>query len=68
MKNKKTKTIDGNLGHVSKFSHRFYFVKLSSVDPESISIIKKEEKVIQKMNQDICEITEMITKNGVYNN
>lgn len=64
MKNKKTKTVNGNLGHVSKFSHRFYFVKLSSIDPESISIIKKEEKVIQKMNQDICEITEMITKNG----
>jgi len=68
MKNKKTKAIDGNLGHVSKFAHTFYFVKLSPIDQESISKIKKEEKVIQEMNQDICEITEMITKKGVYNN
>jgi hypothetical protein len=68
MEDKKTKAIDDNLGHVSKFVHPFYFVKLSPTDPESISKIKREEKVIKKMNQDICEITEMITKKLVYNN
>lgn len=68
MEDKKTKAIDDNLGHVSKFVHPFYLVKLSPIDPESISKIKREEKVIKKMNQDICEITEMITKKVVYNN
>jgi len=68
MENKKTKAINDNLGHVSKFVHPFYFVKLSPTDPETISKIKKEEKVIKKMNQDICEITEMITNKVVYNN
>jgi len=68
MENKKTKTIDDNSGHVSKFVHPFGFVKLCPTDPESISKIKREEKVIKKMNQDICDITEMITRKLVYNN
>ncbi|KAK2424587.1 hypothetical protein P8452_53551 [Trifolium repens] len=31
-------------------------------DPNSISKIKMEEKMVKKINQDICEITERITK------
>ncbi|WJX74062.1 hypothetical protein P8452_57770 [Trifolium repens] len=31
-------------------------------DPDSISKIKMEEKMVKKINQDICEITERITK------
>jgi hypothetical protein len=36
-------------------------------DPDSISKIKMEEKMVKKINQDICEITERITKKVVYN-
>jgi hypothetical protein len=35
-------------------------------DPNSISKIKMEEKMVKKINQDICEITERITKKVVY--
>ncbi|KAK2370630.1 hypothetical protein QL285_083665 [Trifolium repens] len=48
-----TKAIDDNSGHVSKF------FKLS---PDSISKFNKEENLVKKMNQDICEITEKITE------
>jgi hypothetical protein len=52
-----TKAIDDNSGHVSKF------FKLS---PDSISKFNKEENLVKKMNQDICEITEKITEKMVY--
>ncbi|KAJ1434528.1 proton pump-interactor [Sesbania bispinosa] len=42
--------------------HQFYFVKLWPTEPDSISQIKKEESVVKKMNQDLCEITEKITE------
>lgn len=62
----KTKGIVDNSGHVSKLVHQFYFVKLCPKDPNSISKIKKDENVVKKMNQDIHEITERITKKMVY--
>ncbi|KAK2370637.1 hypothetical protein QL285_083670 [Trifolium repens] len=34
-------------------------------DPDSISKIKMEEKMVKKINQDICEITERITKKSI---
>ncbi|KEH39158.1 proton pump interactor, putative [Medicago truncatula] len=54
--------INGDSEHVSRIAQQFYFVKLCPTDPNSISKIKKEENLIKKMNQDICEITESITK------
>lgn len=59
--------INGDSEHVSRIAQQFYFVKLCPTDPNSISKIKKEENLIKKMNQDICEITESITKKMVYN-
>ncbi|KAK7290889.1 hypothetical protein RIF29_05655 [Crotalaria pallida] len=47
-------------GHAPKQVHQFYFVKLWPTDPDSISQIKKEEKMVAKMNRDIIEITEKI--------
>ncbi|KAI5412959.1 proton pump-interactor 1 isoform X2 [Lathyrus oleraceus] len=66
MENKETtsppKAIDDNSEHVSKLVHQFYFVKLWPIDQDSICKIKVEENVVKKMNQDISEITESITK------
>ncbi|XP_058776879.1 uncharacterized protein LOC131651229 [Vicia villosa] len=67
MENKDTTTPpkasdDNNSEHVSKLVHQFFFVKLWPTDPDSISKIKTEENVVKKMNQDISEITESITK------
>lgn len=59
------KAIDDHSEHVSKFVHQFYFVKLWPTDPDSISKIKTEENIVKKMNQDISEITESITKKMV---
>ncbi|KAL2981262.1 hypothetical protein AAZX31_13G278700 [Glycine max] len=53
----RTHLIDDS-GHVSKLVHRFYFVKHWPTDPYSISLIKKKESVIEKMNQDIREMNE----------
>ncbi|KAK7272387.1 hypothetical protein RJT34_28937 [Clitoria ternatea] len=49
-----------NSVHVSKHVQRFYFVKLWPTDPDSISQVKKEENVVEKMNKEILEITEKI--------
>lgn len=69
MENKETtsppKAIDDNSEHVSKLVHQFYFVKLWPIDQDSICKIKVEENVVKKMNQDISEITESITKKMV---
>ncbi|KAK7324710.1 hypothetical protein VNO77_28496 [Canavalia gladiata] len=46
--------------YVSKLVHQFYFVKHWPTDPDSISQIKRIESEVEKMNQDICEITERI--------
>ncbi|RYR43401.1 hypothetical protein Ahy_A08g039817 [Arachis hypogaea] len=46
---------------VPKLVHQFYFVKLwPSSEPDSISQIKKQELTVEKMNRDICEITDKI--------
>lgn len=58
----KTKAIDEDSKHVSRIFHQFYFVKLWPTDPDSITKIKKEENVLMKLNQDICEVTEKITE------
>lgn len=50
--NGRTKVID-NSGHVPKHVHQFYFVNLWPTDPDSISQIKKEEGVVEKMNRDV---------------
>lgn len=62
----KTKAIDEDSEHVSRIFHQFYFVKLWPTDPDSITKIKKEENVLMKLNQDICEVTEKITEKMVY--
>ncbi|XP_058773905.1 proton pump-interactor 1-like [Vicia villosa] len=56
------KAIDENSGHDSKLVHQFYFVKLWPTVPDSISQIKKEEKVTETMNRDISKITDKIAK------
>lgn len=62
----KTKTIDEDSEHVSRIFRQFYFVKLWPTDLDSVTKIKKEENVLMKMNQDICEVTEKITEKMVY--
>ncbi|XLR44295.1 hypothetical protein S83_028955, partial [Arachis hypogaea] len=46
---------------VPKLVHQFYFLKLwPSLEPDSISQIKKQELTVEKMNRDIREITDKI--------
>ncbi|KAH1218649.1 Proton pump-interactor [Glycine max] len=62
----RTHLIDDS-GHVSKLVHRFYFVKHWPTDPYSISLIKKKESVIEKMNQDIREMNERMEEKMMLN-
>ncbi|CAK8536405.1 unnamed protein product [Lathyrus sativus] len=57
----KNKAVDEN----SELVHQFYFVKLWPTIPDSIPRIKKEEKVIKTMSQDILEITKKIAKKTI---
>lgn len=54
-----------NQGHVPKQVHQFYFVKLWPTDPDSVSRIKKAERVIEKMNQEHLRISEKIKEKMV---